>query len=66
MSEKIRIIKETIEFLKLNIDIERLFKDAENDSDIENLITLWYNIRNDPGLSQMILREIKINYGMAE
>jgi len=65
---KINIIKETMQFLKLDnsINLDALFNDAKTNSDIENLVILWYNVQKDPGLSQMVLREIKINYGMAE
>jgi len=68
MSKKLDIIKETMEFLKLNdrIDLDRLFKDANINSTIVNLISLWYNVHSDPGLSEMILKEISKNYELAK
>lgn len=65
---KFILIKETMEFLKLNnrINLNQLFKDAQNNINIENLISLWYNVKDDPGLSEMVLKEISKLYEVAK
>lgn len=65
---RFKVIKETMEFLKLdnNINLNSLFKDAENDITVENLVSVWYNVKDDPGLSEMILKEITKLYELAQ
>lgn len=57
-----------MEFHKLDkqMDLDALFNDAEINKKIEAILTIWYNVENDPGLSEMILQEIIKVYAVAK
>jgi len=60
--QKLKIVKETMEVvgLKSRFDLPSLYKQAESDKDLENLLVLWYNVHSDSGLSEMVLKQIEL------